>query len=155
MELVDNKKVRELLKCIEYQESEPLKGVNLIVTKENIETIINDDTNRWIYQSRKDILKFLYFVWLEGIKSAPEEWWCENLLLLKELVIVSTCLESTVNDHTINPIYKTKIMEIPQVLLKLWDYITTQERNGNWKHVLDTCDELCKKHNELRELYFC
>lgn len=150
-DLIADQNVKDLISGIEYSQSDGSKPVaDLIVTKENIETVckekpvVLDDT-------RLKILRFLYFVWLDGIQHGPPEWWCEMIHNVKNLVIVGTCLESLAQDNMLN---STNPMQISQVLIKLWDYIKTQEQNDNWNYIIDEYDNLCRKHSDLRELYF-
>jgi hypothetical protein len=145
LDLLEDPNTIELLNSITYDETtgEP----DLISTKENIEAL-NDEV---LTQTRLAILRYLYIVWLDGVSGAPPEWWCEMSSAIKDLVVLSTCMESLTRET--NERFNVN-MEIPQVLLKLWDYIKTQQNNNNWSYVMDDYDDLCKKHKDLRELYF-
>ena len=147
-DLLENTETNEILKCIDIDED--TNQCNLMSTKENIETLANTSSNI-LNTTRSAIFRYLYFVWLEGVSGGPAEWWCEMLPEIKRLVIIGTCLESLTRDlSNAHP----KNMEISQVLLKLWDYIKTQEKNNSWSYIMDEYDDLCRKHNDLRELYF-
>lgn len=148
-DLMEDQNSQALLKCIVYNKDDPNEP-NLISTKENVEKLI-DENDQIIKVSRVKFLRYLYFVWLDGIQNGPAEWWCEMWPTIKNLVVISTCMESYSKHETL---CHNKVMEIPPVLLKLWDYIKTQQNNNNWSYVMDEYYELCKKHNDIRELYF-
>jgi hypothetical protein len=147
LDLLEDPNTNELLTCLEYDEAgEPI----LITTKENVESL-HAKNNKILTQTRLSILRYLYIVWVDGVQVAPPEWWCEMSYVIKDLVVLSTCMESLTSDlhNPLNP-----EMEIPQVLLKLWDYIKIRQTNNNWSYIMDEYEDLCKKHNDLRELYF-
>ena len=150
-ELLDDENLNSLFKCIKIDDVS--NTIDLISTKENIESLMKQ-TNRGsiITSTRRGIMKYLYFVWLEGIPRGPAEWWCEMWPNIKALLVLAACLESLNKKAQIN---YHKEMEIPQVLLKLWDYIASQQQQNNWSYVIHEYNELCKNHNDLRELYYC
>ena len=149
LDLVEDSKVKELVKCIVDETNNGESQTDLISTKENIENMCNDDETL-LKETRIKILRYLYVVWLDGIQGGPAEWWCEMLPEIKKLVIVATSLESLSREI----LQGDRPMEIAQVLIRLWDYIKTQEKNDNWNYVMNEYDDLCRKHNDLRELYF-
>ena len=146
-DLVSQSEVKTLLDAVVFDETS--QEYNLMSTKENIEDIANE-SETILLSTRVSIMGYLYFVWLEGISNGPPGWWCEMLPQIKELVVIGTCLESLGRKVSGRP----KTMEIAQVLIRLWDYIETQEKNNNWSYIMEEYDELCRKHNDLRELYF-
>lgn len=146
-DLISDDNVKNLVNSVELHDN---NQCDMMTSKHNIEDMCDENENL-LQETRIKILKYMYFVWIEGIVNgnAPADFWCEMMHNVKKLVVVTTILESLNSKES-----RIGSMDISLVLIKLWDYITTQERNDNWNYIIEEYDSLVRKHNDLRELYF-